>query len=285
MTALSFADQIVSLPPRDTGAPPDGLRYIIATTQRTGSTLLTDALAGTGVAGTPDEWFLAGAHGDDSLKVRFGIRSDADYIDRVIRATATANGAFGTKLFWRQWDILVPRLIAKTGIAGDKPIREILPDLLMAGLGSPLKYVWLRRRNRVAQAISLYRAAHTGVWRSIAGRGDGDSVADRELPFDFRKISAILRRVEDEDLKWKSYFLAYRIAPLMLVYEEFVENYERTIQGVLKFLDLPYEDATIAPPKLERQADDRSREWEERYREEAAEGGQKTMVSEGEDHG
>ena len=262
---MSFADEIVELPPRVTPPPPNGLRYIIATTQRTGSTVLTDALSGTGVAGTPDELFVAGGHANEALKANFGIRSEADYIDKVIQATATSNGVFGTKLFWRQWDALIPRLVFKTGMSTEKPIREILPDLLREGLGSPIKYIWLRRRNKVAQAISFYRANQSGVWRSVAGRQDSHSVADREVEFDYHQIAAIRQQLEDEDLKWNRYFHFYRLTALMLVYEEFIESYDRTVQGVLKFLDLPYDGVSIPPLKLARQADERSQEWEERF--------------------
>lgn len=263
---VSFADQIVCLPPRDVEPPPDGLRYIIATSQRTGSTLLTDALTGTGVAGAPDEWFLSGGNGNEALKLRFGIRGEADYIDRIIQATATANGVFGTKLFWRQWDVLIPRLIAKTGMRCGQPIHDSLPDLLTAGLGRPIRYIWLRRRNKLAQAISLYRARNTGEWRAIAGRGDGASAADRDLAFDYDKITAIKQNLEDEDRKWNSYFHQYRLTALMLVYEDFIANYEQTVRGVLKFLDLPYQDVTVIAPRLVRQADNRSREWESMWR-------------------
>jgi LPS sulfotransferase NodH len=265
--SVSFADQILSSPPEATAPVPQGLRYIIATSQRTGSTLLGDGLASTGVAGTPDEWFVPGAGGDAVLKRQFGCVGDADYIDQVIRGTATPNGVFGTKLFWQQWDSLIPKLIAKTNHPADRPMRDILPELLTTGLGSPIKYIWLRRRNTVAQAISLYRAQNTGVWRSIAGRADQDTVVDRELPFDFDGIAVHMQRIEEVDRKWISYFRSYRISALMLFYEDFVANYEETVRGVLKFLGLSYEDVIVSPPKLERQADARSQEWEERYRE------------------
>ena len=257
----AYASQIIPTPPRDDQPVPEGLRYIIATSQRTGGTLLCDALSGTGMAGMPDEWFISPGYRDDELKQRFGVRGDADYIDQIIRGTATPNGVFGVKMIWPYWDGLIPRIAAKAGFVGDDPIREVLPDLLNAGLGSPLKYIWLRRRNQVAQAISLYRAEHTGVWRNVAGRGDKDGLGDREPPFDADKIKAVQQRLADEDAKWMAYFQTYRIAPLMLFYEDFVENYEGTVRGVLKYLGLRWEDVCIAPPKLERQADTKSAEW------------------------
>jgi len=265
---FNYADAI--LPPLSFAGPPVvGVRYIIATSQRTGSTLLTDALTGTGIAGAPEEYFLKATHGDDFLKRRFGVREDAEYIGRLIAATATPNGVFGFKLFWGQWDGLVPKLMAAAGGSSQGPLHEALPGLLQAALGSP-RYVWLRRRDKVAQAVSLYRASRTGIWRAQAGRNDQECVADRELVFDFDQIHASVQRLEQADWNWDAYFRSYRLRPLMLFYEEFVTHYEMTVQGVLKFLGLPHEDAAIPPPKLERQADERSREWETLYREMSA---------------
>jgi LPS sulfotransferase NodH len=48
----------------------------------------------------------------------------------------------------------------------------------------------------------------------------------------------------DEDGKWSANFQTYRIVPLVLFYEDVVPNYERTVQGVLKVLGLPHEDAS-----------------------------------------
>jgi hypothetical protein len=58
---LSYADQIIPAPPSPDQPVPSGPRYIIATTQRSGSTLLGDALVSTEVAGELDEWFTCAA--------------------------------------------------------------------------------------------------------------------------------------------------------------------------------------------------------------------------------
>jgi len=242
-------------------APSEGVRYLVCTTPRTGSTMLCDALASTGIAGRPDEYF----HRDcRDWKQQFGIMCDRNYISELIRNTVTANGVFGIKLHWRQWNALIPMMAAATGKPSE-PIRDELPGLLRATLGAP-RYVWLRRRNSIAQGISLYRAANTGFWRAVAGRNDQDCPADRALSYDFKKILGFVRQVEAEDGNWGAYFRLYRLAPLMLFYEDLAESCEPMARSVLRYLGLPFEDVVVAPPTLARQADERSLEWEERYR-------------------
>jgi len=262
---VDYSDLILPEPPALSDPVPQGLRYIIATSMRSGSTLLTDALASTGVAGTPDEHFVAGQVGAQAQRVRYGVDDDADFIDQLIKGTASANGVFGTKMFWGFWDRLIPCLLAKTGRELDRPMQELLPILMSEGLGKPLKYIWLRRRNKVAQAISLYRARNTGQWRAYTWQGGPDEARHKELEFDEAKIRALVEDLEEQDRKWLAYFQLYRIGPLMIFYEDFAEAYEGTVRGVMKFLDLPSEDVAIPPPKLERQADERSKEWERRF--------------------
>ena len=170
-------------------------------------------------------------------------------------------------------------MIAATSFKMDRPLADLLQELLAAGFGSPIKYVWLRRQTKVAQAVSFYRAEHTNVWQAFNGAKPKNIDIDQELEFDFDEIHRIYTDLEVNDWKWKVYFRMNKIQPLMLFYEEFTQNYEVTIRGVLKFLGQLYEDAPVAPPALERQANARSKDWEERYRTMAQERGVGAMES------
>jgi LPS sulfotransferase NodH len=248
------------------GALP-ALSYLVCTEPRSGSTLLCDALASTGIAGRPDEYFVPGSSDAESYWMRrLRIIDEADYVDAVIREATTPNRVFGVKVHWAQAEVFRSRLVAS--LAHVRPdLRNAPFDRLLREKLGATRYVWLRRRNKVAQGISYYRALETAVWRSAKGRGDQESALARTLDFDFAKIDRAIALVHDWDWGWDDYFHRHRVAPLMLVYEDMVANFELTVRGVLKFLGLPYEDAVIAAPDLERQADDRSRDWEQRYRE------------------
>ena len=58
------------------------------------------------------------------------------------------------------------------------------------------------------------------------------------------------------------------VTPFEVAYEDFLEAYEPTVLSILRYLDLSFTDELgVAPPRLERQADEVSLEWVRRYRE------------------
>jgi hypothetical protein len=46
---------------------------------------------------------------------------------------------------------------------------------------------------------------------------------------------------------------------------DFVKQYESTVRAVLDYLGIAHQDLSIDSPRLERQADTRSLDWEQRY--------------------
>jgi trehalose 2-sulfotransferase len=64
--------------------------FFICTTPRTGSSLLSEALEFTRLAGTPREFFEAEYEKD--WFSRLGIEGDSDYIEKLTTAGMTANG-------------------------------------------------------------------------------------------------------------------------------------------------------------------------------------------------
>jgi LPS sulfotransferase NodH len=67
-------------------------------------------------------------------------------------------------------------------------------------------------------------------------------------------------------LRWREFFQEHDIAPLELFYEELIVDLEGTVRRVLGFLGVSGEDVELLPPTLRKMADDRSQEWEARYR-------------------
>ena len=84
--------------------------YLVAATQRSGSTLLCRALADTGVAGRPEEYFLTGPPEafppgwtfweDGIFALPHGEMDREGYLELVFRLGTTPNGVFGAKLMW-----------------------------------------------------------------------------------------------------------------------------------------------------------------------------------------
>ena len=80
------------------------LSYLICCAERTGSTLLGDALIGTGIAGYPRSYFNRVAHYNPSIQRLLGNAKDDDqYLAKVIVAATTPNGVFGAKVHWEHF--------------------------------------------------------------------------------------------------------------------------------------------------------------------------------------
>ena len=58
------------------------------------------------------------------------------------------------------------------------------------------------------------------------------------------------------------------IVPLTIVYEDFIQEYEKTVRKVLELLELDATGIKIPSPSLAQTADDLSEKWVERFREE-----------------
>ncbi|MBV9606353.1 MAG: sulfotransferase [Solirubrobacterales bacterium] len=213
--------------------------YIICSTQRSGSTYLCRLLASTGVAGNPQEYFEARAetglppHPGYFLaglpRTGAGIRDDIrptdapeysdlravdgweEHLERTFRLGKTENGVFGAKLMWNQLPDLEQHATAMPEFAGLDG-----SDLLERLFSGP-SYIWLRRRDKVRQAISLWRALQTRAWRAEHPTAYGGRPT---LSYSFQGIEHLRRRLSADDEAWGRFFLHSLIDPLELAYED-----------------------------------------------------------------
>ncbi len=258
--------------------------YLVAATQRSGSTLLCELLKDTGVAGRPQEYFEAmrdtgvPPHPKDYLQslpnVGLGIRSDPrpahappysslrglsgyrQHLERSFALGTTANGVFASKLMWRQ----LPELHALAGQLPEYAGLDV-PELLARLFREPA-YVWVSRRNKVRQAVSMWRALQSRCWRS----GDGDENADHELHYDFDAIDHLAQTCVDEDRAWGEFFDQHGLPALRLSYEDDLErDREGAVGAVLERLDIAWPAGWRAPEPTERQADALSEQWVAAY--------------------
>jgi LPS sulfotransferase NodH len=238
---------------------------VICTAPRTGSYLLSEGLEGTGILGAPSEYFRGREDLADWWVERLGIKNNAEYVDKVIARGTTPNGVFGLKLMWFQ----VPDLIERFRAAGHHlPPSADFDDYLHRRFGT-VTYLWLRRRDTVAQAISWYRAAQSNVWHVRPGGAAQPSGVHKDPPFDIGEIDRFVGMVEDYDRQWRAFFTRKKIKALVLIYEDFVssrEKYERTIRAICKFAGFAPEGLPVRGPSYEQQADAISLEWAQEYR-------------------
>lgn len=247
--------------------------YLICTTPRSGSNLLCGGLASTKAAGYPIEAFpprsLMGDLRarerralddpfDTDIVLTYEKEFDAKYVAGALRGGTTSNGIFGIKILWPQLPDALKRLENYLDRSDLSP-----PELL--GRAFPrLSYIWLQRRDKLAQAISWCRALQTGEFRRFRDAAEAAEDPAAFLEFDYHTIRRLRSALMCFDNGWKAFFGLHGIVPISLVYEDLAQDYERTIWSTLQSLDISCHGA-IAAPMLKKQADSISDDWARQF--------------------
>lgn len=215
--------------------------YIIASSERSGSTYLCLALWRTGALGAPWE-YLNYQTEMKAMARRWQTNDVAEYMRRVVGCRTSANGTFALKAHYHHFS----------------PMLRHYPHLLDPL--PPPRFVVMERRDRLGQAISLARAMQTHAWSSFAR-------PTREPAYDAALISRCLHKIDLQIAGWTDWFAERRIAPLMVDYDRLVAQPEETVETVRRFLGIAEEgEAPALPiPMVARQADAISAEWHSRY--------------------
>jgi LPS sulfotransferase NodH len=265
--------------------------YLVCATPRSGSTLLCHLLDRTGIAGHPEEYFEAlrhsgiprrpheyfdpGRHANIIERLAFREMPDSEdraphplwtpetydrYLSWALTQGTTPNGVFGAKLMWGYLGDFAALVRGVDGFAGLP-----LPQLLDSAFPD-LRYVQVTRRDKVRQAVSLWKAVQTQAWRR--DRDSADRPAAAEPVFSFRAINYLVRLLTAHDASWDAYFLGLGSEPVKVTYEELAEAPDAVVRRVLEALDIAApDDLELGPPQLSVQADTRSEEWVRRFNE------------------
>jgi len=243
---------------------------LICTHQRSGSTLLGEALHFAGGLGCPLEYFHIGFR--PALAERWQTPDLASYAAAVTRHRTDPSGTLSVKLFWRDVVELATEIDpARFGSLAESQSEETGADCYraLAALMAPLFpapcFVHLSRRDRLRQAISAVAANDTGLWRSIPNVGEQDPRADPD--FDFERIERLIGYSDYCHGHWNNFFAAMDVTPHRVTYEELAADYRGSVTGVLRFLDSA---ATPPPVRMRKQADGRSEATVVRYLRERA---------------
>ncbi len=232
------------------------LSYVVASTPRTGSTLLCRALAQTGIAGRPDE-YLAPALYRSRFAREWGYGPPhpraTTRVERAMQHTATPNGVFALHPRWYDFALLLRTM---RNMAGLVDVLDQVDSLLV----SP-RYVHISRRDTAAQALSYYRAIYTGEASVVS-----DSPHDRGIsgpePVDLEQVRWLEDTLVDWETQWRTYFARCDIQPLEISYEDLAADYRPNVERVLDFLDF-----TSVPAVASLEAPNRTSEsdWTQRW--------------------
>jgi LPS sulfotransferase NodH len=237
------------------------LSYTIWFTQRTGSTLLCQALEGTGIAGVPNEWFWHWLRDQPKDDPR-------EFQRRLWESGSTANGVFGLKHSFHepQFSQLIELFRKFPGCPDLETNRVKVWEHALPHH----RHIFMTRRNKVRLAVSWWKAIKTQEWHRQAGV-PAKSI-DLSDAYDFDAIHHLYDECTMREAAIQEFFSEGNIVPLNVVYEDFIQEYEKTVRKVLEFLELDTINVKIPSPSLARTADATSHEWVGRFHEELQKG-------------
>lgn len=200
------------------------IAYAIASTARSGSTVLCKALTATQIAGFPEEHLR-----QPSQVLTQNCHFDClRYLRNLMTYRTTENGVFGTKF-----------------ISHFFPFRE-QNNLDLDEILARFNFIYLIRRDKIAQAASGYIAQKTKTWhidtdkRYKAYQASLNEIKIKDA--DLEKLHSYYQWLLQEECFWEEFFDQRQISPLVIEYEQFVASPEQHINKVLKYLKIIDED-------------------------------------------
>ncbi|MEM6481643.1 MAG: Stf0 family sulfotransferase [Pseudomonadota bacterium] len=239
--------------------------YIICTSPRSGSTLLCSILRATGRAGYPASWFHEPSleHWAAELDVPPVEGRCTDQIATLIEA-ARHKGRAGGALF-------ALRLQRQSAGFFLNTLAHLHPDTrndlsrIKASFGETC-FLFLRRRNKVAQAISYMRAQQSGLWHRAADGSELERLARHcEPTYDAAFISQWVEIFSRYDTEWQTWFDHEKIDAREVIYEDLASEPVRILRTVLAALSIDPQLADGIEPGVQRLSDATSAELIARF--------------------
>ena len=224
--------------------------YLLASLPRAGSTHFSHVLWQTGCLGAPLEYLNYQPGGP------YGFAADSPELQQqlwrsVLRRRCSPNGVFGLKVFSMQLELL------------QRGNPALLEDVLATMLprGGARNVLYLRRRDRAAQAVSYARADLSGVWRK-----EQESAETPPAEYSDEALDAAERGIAFQESVWVRMFNDLRLEPLTLWHEDVLADPASAAEQVANYLGVTLDPAAgIAVPEIEKQSAGNSAEWLARY--------------------
>lgn len=229
--------------------PPDQV-YVLASVPRSGSTYLSHLLWRTGCLGAPLEYlnFLPEGH--------YGFASNSpekqiELWERVLHRRTSPNGVFGVKCF--------PMLIAL--LSRSNPALYGQATAMLMPPDRSARVVRLKRRDRLAHAISFARASRSGIWRREQEPPGGIAVE-----YSRTAVDQAMDELDRAETGWDPLFASLEVEPLTLWYEDIVDRPGDAVHKVAEFLNVRIDPSAAVPvPQVHKQAQSDPHLWAERY--------------------
>jgi LPS sulfotransferase NodH len=219
--------------------------YIVASSYRCGSTFFCWKLWGTGVLGAPCEYLNVGAGRmlRDALMRRLGADTPERYFTELLACRTSKNGVFGMKAHFPHFE---------AALRWHPAILRVL---------SPVNYIYIDRKDMLAQAISMAKASQTDAWSE-----PGEEELTTTPVYNGPQIVQCLRELHQQKLGWLRWFAANEITPFVVRYEDAVADPSSAIRRIVELLGVADDEPEqIALPVLEKRDDAVNREWRDRF--------------------
>jgi len=231
-------------------APPERV-YILASVPRSGSTYLSHLLWRSGCLGAPLEYFNFLPTGHYAAAAG-SVEKQITLWRSALHRRTSPNGVFGVKCF--------PGMVEHLAKGNPALFREVTATLLTAN--PQPKIVQLKRRDRIAHAISYARAARSGIWR--AEQEEKGQVAT--VPYSEAAINEALQVLGNDEAAWDSLYANSGIQPLVLWYEDVVGRPDEAVEAVAEYVEVTLDSsATVSVPEIRRQSREDAERWAEQH--------------------
>jgi LPS sulfotransferase NodH len=185
---------------------------IVVTDTRAGSNYLCALMSTTGKLGNPEEYFSPQVAFGDAVTI-------SDRCNVAKTQGSTPNGITAIKIFAYHWQWLHKEI----------KFSDVFPNRY---------WIWLRRRDFLAQAISRAIALQTEAWIST-------TVPTASPVYSSEQIMRTLRYIAKAEARWQMFFARNRISPLTLWYEDFISAPVETIMQISDYVEVEIQPTDI----------------------------------------
>jgi LPS sulfotransferase NodH len=204
------------------------VRYVVCATPRSGSQFLARLLVNAEI-GVPAAYFNARlAH---RLAGRWGIdlarQGAVPYLQRLVAIRTTPNGVWGATAWWGPFN------------ANQKAVERVLE--------TEARFIFLYRRNLLAQAIAAHLSAGSGLWGFDATPSEPpDTRFQWDDPTGVKFYKASIRAAQEA---WRGYYRTLGTRPYVLACEDLAADQPGHVHAIAQFLGLVADQYRIPAPE------------------------------------
>ncbi|MEL6169611.1 MAG: Stf0 family sulfotransferase [Pseudomonadota bacterium] len=235
--------------------------YVICTSPRSGSTLLCDLLKASGVAGRPGSHFHTPTF--EGWCEAYGLTpeqaTEAELRPRIF-AAALARGrgdtdVFGMRMQYRSLGFF------RSQLAKFAPQRPTDIARIEAVFGRT-RFFYLKRADKVDQAVSLVKAGQTGLWHRAPDGTEIERLSPPAEPvYDVERLQDVYEMLVAAETVWTDWFQAEGVSPVPLSYEVLSADPLGVLRDVLAAIGLDRAHADGVTPGVAKLADAVSADW------------------------